>query len=79
MVPKLALYIKQYRDKAAAAAPGQQIMSSGHDPTTNPDGTNPNPNPNPNPEPDPNPNPNPYPNPNQAPTRSSKARGTCTS
>ena len=41
VVPKLALYIKQYRDKAAAAAPGQAIMSSGHDPSMNSDGTHP--------------------------------------
>ena len=41
VVPKLALYIKQYREKAAAATPGQAIMSSGHDPNMNPDGTHP--------------------------------------
>jgi len=41
VVPKLALYIKQYRDKAAVAAPGQAIMSSGHDPSMNADGSHP--------------------------------------
>ena len=41
VVPKLALYIKQYREKAASSTPGQAIMSSGHDPSMNADGSHP--------------------------------------